>query len=260
MKILKSMIVVTLLVLVLAPVASAQTRFAQIYEITVKPGQGETFQRFAKAMIEASNKASSPVTWNMFQVAFGKSGQTYRVVIPFEKWGDRDGWPQEDVLVKAFGEEKAREIWGWNAASVENVATSVWEYLEDGSSNLQPDSGMAKFYDVTIREVKRGREDEYRAMQRKWKKAYEAEGKPSVYRSVLRYGGTPDVTFLRAQAFDKWSEQDEQDNIGIIQKHLGEEEWLIIRDTMQEILVRVEHFVSAHRPDLSRPQSAPTTN
>lgn len=259
MKVLKCVMVAVVLTLVVAPLASAQSGFQQVIEIKVEAGQGETFEKFAKAMVEAANKVSSPVTWNMFQVAVGKSSPTYRVVIPFEKWGDRDGWPQ-DVLGKAYGEEKAAEIWRWYAASVENVTARIWEQLEDGSSNVQPDAGVAKFYSVHIREVKRGQQNEYRSLQRKWKAAYEAEGKPSVIRSVQVFGEAPNVTFRRAQAFNKWSEWDAQSNENIMRKHHGEAEWLTIRDTMRDILVREQRFVSAHRPDLSRPQSASTTN
>jgi hypothetical protein len=35
---------------------------------------------------------------------------------------------------------------------------------------------------------------------------------------------------------------------------------MTIRDTMQDILVREQRFVSAHRPDLSRPERSSTTN
>ena len=89
--------------------------------------------------------------------------------------------------------------------------------------------------------------------------AYEKAGKPVVTRSVLTYGESVNTIFRRAQAFDSWAEQDEGGNQEVLRKMYGDE-WDVILETLQEIVVRTDKFVSVYRPDLSRMETPATTN
>lgn len=259
MKSLKGLIVLTLLSFVIAPVVLAQpTQFQEVIEVKVKPGYEETYENLIKMYMEASEKTSNPILWMTFRSDIGKSGPIYRIVLPFNKWGERDAWP-DSVIKKGLGEEKAKQAAKMRAASVESVTTRIWEHLEDGSSNVPTETKIANFYQVTIREIAPNKVDEYRNLQRKFKAAYDKAGKPVVMRSVLVYGESQNSTFRRSEAFDKWAEGDEGGVEQILADMYGDE-WNVMLDTLGEIVIRTENFVSAYRPDLSRVEAPATTN
>ncbi len=241
----------------------AQARFQQTVEVKVKPGHERAYESYLKKVIEAADKIKSPLGWNTFFVAVGKQSPTYRVALSFDKWADRDRWPNgpQEMLAKAFGEQEASRIDREGRLGIESVMIRIWERLHDGSSFPGTGDRLAKFYGVTIRHVKPAMVPEFRSLQRKFKGAYEASReKMSVTRFVLRFGEGQDSTFRLTEPFDTWAEIDGWRNSEIIGEHLGEEEIELVGRTMTAAIWKQERFVSAHRPGLSRAAPGSTTN
>lgn len=239
----------------------AAAQFQQLVEVQVKPGHEVAYEEYLKKIGEAADETGSPMSWSTFSVAVGKSGSTYRVALPFEKWGDRDGWlGVREVLVKAYGENEGTKIYTAGGAHVANISSRIWEVIEDGTANPQTGTNVSAFYDVRIAYVKSDMVAEYRGLLRRLKSAYEnADSKPSVTRWVLRFGDGPRRTFRRTQPFDSWSERDSWNVGDLIRAQFGADAQLLF-DRATSAVWKSEHFVSAHRPDLSRTATSSTSN
>ncbi len=254
-KLLFLMVVVSLV----AVPASAQ--FQQLIEFQVKPGHEIAFENYIKKIGEAADKIGSPMSWSTFNVAVGKSGSTYRVALPFEKWGDRDKWQGgRQVLVEAFGEEEGSKIYSEGSSHAASSSSRIWEVIDEGTANPQTGSALSPYYEVTIRWVKPEMVAEYRGLLRRFKSAYEAaEGKPSVTRWGLRFGTGQGTIFRRTQPFDSWSDRDGWNAGDLINAQFGPDAPLLF-ERLTSAVWKTEHFVSAHRPDLSRTATSSTSN
>lgn len=254
-RVLFGMLVVSLI----AVPAAAQ--FQQLIEVQVKPGHELGYESFLKKIAEAADKTGSPVSWSTFQVAVGKPLATYRIGLLFNTWAERDSWqavPQ--MLAEAFGEQEGMKIFSEGASHMEGSSTRIWEVIDEGTANPQTGTEVAPFYEVTIRWVKPEMVSEYQGLLRRFKTAYEnAEGNPSVTRWVLRFGSYENVTFRRTQPFDSWSERDGWNPVDHINAQFGPDAPLLM-ERLSAAVWKSEHFVSAHRPDLSRTAPAATSN
>ena len=238
--------------LALAPTMEAQAQFQQIYEVKVRPGGEEAYEALLERLVTAAEQTASPTRWLAFEVVAGKPVPLYRIVLPFEKWADRDAWDGVRGLLRAaYGDAEAKRIWEQSQAAVERVTSHIWQSLPDSDSN--PRDTIASFYDVYVREVRAGTEREIRGLHREFKKAYDAApSKPSVSRSVLVFGTNQGLVFRRSSAFDRWAEMDDAEARQMLGVHFGAERAGAMVDTVRRSAVWTEHFVSAFRPDLSR--------
>ena len=211
---------------------------------------------------EAADETNSPMTWVLVQVATGKPSVTYRVVLGFNEWAERDQWGTvEGVLTEAFGEEEAARIHRSGNLGIVSERSRIWELLDDGSSNLPTGNEVANFYQVQIRHVAREMVPAYREIQRQWKEAYEEAGDgPAVARWILRYGEDAGIVFRRTQPFNTWAERDSTRGQEILIEHFGEEGRRLQIEALGDMYVRTETFVSAYRSDLSRTAPGPTSD
>jgi len=238
----------------------AQTRFVQIIEIQVAPAHQTGFENMAMKIKEAADEVESPVTWNMFQVVAGQPSPTYHVTLGFDTWAVRDQWGEvPEMLTEAFGEREAGQVLRDGRIGIVNEVSRIWERLPDGSSNVR--TSTANYYMVTVRHVRRDMVPEYRELQRTWKTAYEAatDG-PTVGRAILRVGEGSGATFFRAAAFDTWAERDSNRGAEALVEQLGEEGNRLTLEARDRAVERQETFIVAHRPDLSRAATAPTSD
>ncbi len=254
-KLLFLMVVVSLVAM------PAAAQFQQLIEFQVKPGHEIAFENYIKKIGEAADKMGSSMSWSTFSVAVGKPGSTYRIGLPFEKWGDRDAWEgARQVLVEAFGEQEGSKIYSEGGSHVASSSSRIWEVIDDGTANPQTGSEVAAFYDVTIAYVKPEMVAEYRGLLRRFKSAYEnAEGKPSVTRWVLRFGNGQRSTFRRTRPVDSWSERDGWYGGDLIRAQFGADAPLLF-ERLGSAVWKSEHFVSAYRSDLSRTATPSTSN
>lgn len=250
-----------LMVIVSLVAMPAAAQFQQLIEFQVKPGHEIAFENYIKKIGEAADKMGSPMSWSTFSVAVGKPGSTYRIGLPFEKWGDRDAWQGgRQLLAEAFGEQEGSKIYSEGGSHVTSSSTRIWEVIDDGTANPQTGTEVSPFYEVTIRWVKPEMVAEYRGLLRRFKSAYEnAEAKPSVTRWVLRFGTGQGTTFRRTQPFDSWSDRDGWNPPDIISAQFGPDAPLLF-ERLTAAVWKNEHFVSAYRSDLSRTATSSTSN
>jgi hypothetical protein len=261
MKTLSIVAVAVMLSLALAPAVDAQG-FTQILEVKVKQGYIQAYEDFVKKLIEGHDKAKSPSLWVGYSVVMGKPGGTYRFVRNFEKWADLDNrMGNMEALTVAFGEKEAQRILTEGRRATESVFDRTYRYLPEATANAPEGGSQAKFYDVTIRTVRRDMSPEYWIVLGKYKEGYEASPrKPIVYRSVLVHGPSDGTVFFRSVPFNTWAERDEFGANQLLADYFGADEWRSIGDTARKARMGAEHFVSQYRPDLSREPSESPTN
>ena len=244
------------------PTSFAQTRFQQVIEIQVAPVHQQAFENFAMKVKEAAGEIESPMSWTMVQVTVGKPEATYRVVLGFDAWAERDQWGTvQSVLTEAFGEQEAAQILRAGRGGIVSETSRIWELLEDSSSHLRVGSQPANFYTVAIRHVRPEMVPEFREIQRGFKAAFEpvSDG-PSFARWILRVGEGSGTTFRRTQPFDTWAERGTGRGGQILIEHQGEEGRRLNLETLRRAVEKMDIFVSAHRPDLSRLAASPTSD
>ncbi len=241
----------------------AQDRFEQMVEVKVKPSYEQSYESYLKKVIEAANKIESPLGWNTFFVVVGKQSPTYRIALSFDKWADRDQWPNgpQEMLVQAFGEKEASRIDREGHVGIESVTVQIWERLDDASSFPETGGRLSNFYGNTVRHVKLEMAPDYRSALRNLKGAYAVSSeKPTVTRFLLRFGEGQGSTFRLTEPFNTWSEMDGWRNAEIVRENLSEEDREFNSRTMTAALWKLERFVTAHRPDLSRAALGSTIN
>ena len=242
--------------------STATAQFQQMVEVHVKPGSDLVFEEYMKKVVEGANKVNSAAYWNVFSVAVGKQTPTYRIGLGFSKWGERDAWSAgpRQILTEAFGEEEGTRIYQRGASAIEKSTGVVWRLLDDMSANLDSASGVAPFYQVTIRWVDPSRLEQYRGLLRRFKSAYDVDdSKPIVSRWVLHYGNDRNTVFRRSQPFDSWADLDAWDAAAKLGAHFGPD-WPLMLHQLRSMVHKEEFFVVGHRPDLSRPRGATTSN
>jgi len=232
--------------------SGAGAQYQEIYEVELRPDGVEKFEHLLARLGAAAEETASARRWMTFEVVTGKSMPTYRIVIPFTKWAERDSWESmRNVLSGAYGDDEAARLWKDAQRATESSTSQLWQHLPDSDSH--PRTTVADFYDVYVREVRAGTESEIRDLHRKFKQAYdEAPSQPSVTRSVLVFGRNQGLVFLRAEAFDRWADKDDAEARGILGAHFGADDSRAMVDTVRGAAVWTDHFVSRLRRTLSR--------
>ncbi len=230
----------------------SSAQYQEVYVVSVRPGSEAAFEKVFGSLREAADKTDGSLEWLVFEVVTGKTAPTYRIVVPFAAWEQRDRWRgARQLLSAAFGADAGGRLWSRAHEGVESIETEVWQALPDSDSH--PRSEVANFYEVYVREVRAGTEREIRDLHRKFKQAYDvAPSRPSVARSVLVYGRNQGLVFRRASAFDRWADLDNAEARAILSSHFGAEASRAMVDTVRAAAVWTDHFVTALRRDLSR--------
>jgi hypothetical protein len=263
MKGLKSVALVLILLFVLAPFAVSQDRpsqYLQLISFTVRPGAAPQFEDFVKKVVDAANKVGVAQTWRGGQVELGGPSNTYIFALPFEKWGDRDGWSMFPAyLNEAYGDKEAANIIRVGNAAISSVDSEVHVLLAELTTGLEGAVEPSQFVFVRRSEVRREMEPEYRLFLAKVKEAQEqaSDGRRSIRRvSVV---GQSNI-YTSATPFNNWSERDTGTSfMELMGKAHGEEEAVQLLDSVMRSVRRSETFVWRYRPDLSRPTAGAAT-
>lgn len=236
--------------------AAAGPRWQQIIEVNVKPGMEMVYENYVKKIVAAAVKGKGKVSWTTFSVMVGKPGGTYRIVLTFNTWAERDSWGDVgEMLTKAFGQVEAERLMKEGGGATERSVSEVWENLPALGTN----AGMAaanaappNFYRVVVTRVGPSSSAAYEALLAKFKPAYDAAAnKPVIARSVLRYGAASGSTYRRSQEFNSMSDLDAQIAAGSpLPAHFGAE-WQAMSDELNRVTVTRQEFISARRAELS---------
>ena len=263
MKVSKSLIVVLFLILALSATVMAQnspSQFLTVVTFTVNSGAGVQFEEYIKKIKEGAEKVGAPQTWGTSQIAFGGPGNTYRIVLQFDKWGELDAWKQgSEILEEAYGADEAAKILRSGSMAIASSETSISRLLPDLSYNVDSLT-PAPMYQIRLSRVKRDMQDEYRGFIAKLNEARKKAGdRRHVIRRVSVLGRS--TMYYSAVPMEKWSERDDREGVWeMIEKAHGANETRRLQETLQACIEESEVFVVTVRPDLSRSSTADTSN
>jgi hypothetical protein len=260
----RMMCLVVPFVLLSASLSSAQTpsRYQQVYEVAVRPGQELVYENYVKKLVAAADKAGAKTYWTSYVVTLGKPSPTYRVALNFNSWADRDAWATiPGMLAKAYGQPEAERLMKEGSSAIERSVIEVWENQPGASANTG--GTVATIGNVVRAQIVRvdpAKVADYEAMTVKFKPAYDAAaGKPVITRSVLRVGANSGYTFRRVQQVSTMSELDGPTGPELLQKFFGAQ-WAAMGAELNAMVTFRQEFISARRADLSRRPPATTSS
>lgn len=251
-------------VLLSAALSSAQgpSRYQQVYEVSVKPGQELVYENYVKKLVAAADKVGAKTYWTSYVVTLGKPSPTYRVALNFSSWADREAWSTiPGMLAKAYGQPEAERLMKEGSGAIERSVLEVWEHLPGASANQGGGPVPAgNFVRAQIVRVDPSKASDYEAMTATFKPAYEAAaGKPVIGRWVLRVGANSGYTFRRVEQVGKMSDFDGPSGPQLLQNFFGAQ-WAPTSAQLNAMVTFRQEFISTRRLDLSRTPAASTNS
>lgn len=231
--------------------------FIEVVTVTVKPSAVSEYEDYVKKIVAGATKVgASPQTVLTHQPTLGGPGYTYEIVLPFNNWGELDGWgaiPQ--ILSKAYGDVQGAAILKAGRGAIERSQTAVYRLLRNLSS---PRLTSTTFVQLIVTQVDPGMTSDYERYLAKLKAALDQmPGTPTTLRWVSSQGAAS--TYVTAQFFNKWAERDGAPAVGeALRKAYGEAEARHVLEAGARAVRNRVFYVAAFRPDLSR-TPAPAT-
>lgn len=264
MKRVRSVSLVLVPILGLSSLVAAQSQpseFLYMTTVTVKPSAVGEYEDYVKKIIAGANKIGAAEIILGFNLTLGGPGNTYVFALPFNKWGEVDGWiGPTQILVKAYGEVEAAKIMKAGRTAVEKSESSAYRLQADLSTKLRAfDPSLHSLINYVRTEVEPEMASAYELYLAKLKAAQEqAPNAPTSIRRVSVHGTSS--VYVSAQLYSKNSERDNWPNPGeLLRKTYGEAEGHHLIETSARCIRNREIWVLAYRPDLSRPTAAKAT-
>jgi len=243
-----------------APLLAQEGEFTHVTWVTVKPGMTAEFEDYAKKISAGFAKVNDPRAISAYSLAMGGTGRTYAFARTFKKWGELDAdltIPQ--ILAKAYGDVEGAKISKAGSSAIESSETRVSRTIPELSRSGPSGGGTAAYVFVVRTEVEPSMARTYRKYMDKLKAAEDKHDPSPVTRRVSVLGDAQVWSSIRF--FNKWAERDALMSPGeAMNKAYGEAEAREIADMAAGCIRNRTIYVLAHRPDLSRPGTAPTTN
>src|SRR5262249_21922849 len=135
-------VAVVLVVLAWSLVAQTQAQnkpaqFLQLTITTVKPSAINDYEEFVKKLNAARDKTPGSPAVSVYAVNLGGPAFTFYTVTEWEKWVDREKFPNGgQMLTKAYGEAEAARLQKLQRDAIVNQRSEVYAY--DGDASLNP--------------------------------------------------------------------------------------------------------------------------
>ena len=153
-------VAVVLVVLAWSLVAQTQTpnkpaQFLQLTITTVKPSAINDYEEFVKKLNAARDKTAGSPAVAVYAVNLGGPAFTFYTVTQWEKWADREKFPNGgQMLTKVYGEAETARLQKLQRDAIVNQRTEVYAYDADSSLHWRhrhrPRSAGSQLHHVAI--------------------------------------------------------------------------------------------------------------
>jgi hypothetical protein len=241
-----------------APAKPAQ--FQQITTITVRPAALTDFEDVTKKINAARDKTPGAQRVLTYAVNLGGPRLTFIQLTPFEKFADREKWPNgNDMLTKVYGAAEATRLVKTLRDAVANQRSEVFGYQADQSTNTTAYSeAPSAFLSMQRTELAPEFAGEYANYQRKVKIAQEKAGDRRV---IIRRNNTYGTGFtaLATTRLEKLSDRDANNpNLGeAMRKAFGDAEATQLQPLANHAVRSRQTLLLNYRADLSHPKATP---
>jgi hypothetical protein len=267
MRLARALAVAVLLALVLGVVAQAQqqskpAQFLQLTITTVRPSGVNDYEEFIKKANAARDKTTGSPAQLVYAVNLGGSPFTYYTITQWEKWADREKFPNfGQMMTKVYGQAEAARLQKMQRDAIVQLRTEVFAY--DGSASLNPKvfDPPAAFINLQRTELQPGLAAAYASALAKLKNAEEKAGDK---RTIIRRNAIQGEAFVRYQAvqMEKLSDRDAQNPNAAdsMRKIYGDAEATQIQDTLNRAIKSRQQVFLAYRADLSKPKTTTSSS
>jgi len=250
---------VVLVVLAWSLVAQTQAQnkppqFVQLTITTVKPSAINDYEEFVKKLNAARDKTAGSPAVAVYAVNLGGPAFTFYTVTQWEKWADREKFPNGgQMLTKVYGEAETARLQKLQRDAVVNQRTEVYAYDADASLNPKVADPPSAFINLQRTELLPEMAGAYATALAKLKNAEEKAGDK---RTIIRRNEIQGGAFVRYQAvlINKLSDRDVQNpNAGdSLRKIYGNAEATQVQETLNKAIRNRTQVFLAYRADLSK--------
>lgn len=241
-----------------APAKPAQ--FLQVTTLTLRPAAVTDYEDTIKKINAARDKTPGAQRVLTYAVTLGGARLTLVQITPFEKFGDREKWPNgNDMLTKVYGAAEATRLVKTLRDAVANQRTEVFGYQADQSTNANMYSETpSAFLNMQRTELAPEFAGEYANYQRKVKIAQEKAGDRRV---IVRRNNTYGTGFtaLAITRLAKLSDRDATNpNVAeAMRKAFGDAEAAQLQPLANHAVRSRQTLLLTYRADLSHPKATP---
>src|ERR1700757_2339419 len=141
MRLARALAIAALLALVLGAVAQAQKQskpaeFLQLTITTVRPSAVNDYEEFVKKANAARDKTPGSPRVLVYAVNLGGPGFTYYQLTEWEKWADREKFPNfGEMLTKVYGQAEAARLQKIQRDAIVQQRSEVFAFNANASLN-----------------------------------------------------------------------------------------------------------------------------
>ena len=245
--------------------AQAQTppkpaQFLQVATVTLRPAGVTDYEDAMKKINAARDKTPGAQRVLTYAVTLGGPRLTLIQITPFEKFADREKWPNgNDMLTKVYGAAEATRLVKTLRDAVANQRTEVFDYQADQSTNpgMYSETPSA-FLHMQRTELAPELAGEYGNYQRKVKIAQEKAGdRRVIIRRQNTYG--TGFTALAITRLEKLSDRDATtpNFAEAMRKAFGDAEAAQLQPLANHAVRARQTLLLTYRADLSHPKATP---
>ena len=115
--------------------SATPSKFSEVREYHVRPGQGSQFRAAVGRIFDATQKTKWPVKYGWYRLASGGKEGTFVLILPHDNWADFEDNPQvkpfREMLKDAFGQPETDAIVDELNSSIGGASTSVIQFRPD---------------------------------------------------------------------------------------------------------------------------------
>jgi hypothetical protein len=137
-----------------APAQGKPPQFIQVTTTNVKPAAVPDYEDYLKKQLAARSKTPGAQMTTVYALTLGGPGNTYLIATPFEKWADREKWPNNlEMLTKVYGQAEANRLLKSVRDATEHQETEVFAYNANASVNAKVFDPPAPFVNIQMNEL-----------------------------------------------------------------------------------------------------------
>jgi hypothetical protein len=262
MRFLRTLAIAVVLVLVwsIAAQAQAQTKPAQFVQLTVttvRPSAINDYEDFLKKQNAARDKTPGSPRVVVYAVNLGGPGFTFYAFTGFEKWADREKFPNGgEMMTKVYGQAEAARLQKIQRDAITQQRSEVFAYNANSSLNPKVNDPPAAFMNLQRNELQPELAAAYATAMTKTKNAQEAAGDK---RTIMRRNSVQGAGFVNTVTtyFAKLGDRDlPNPNLGeALRKMYGDAEAAQIQDISNRAIRNRQQIFLGYRADLSHPKA-----
>ena len=245
--------------------AQAQNKpvqFVQLTVTTIRPAAVTDYEDFLKKLNAARDKTPGAPAVLTYAVNLGGPGFTYYAFTGFEKWADREKFPNGgEMLTKVYGQAEAARLQKTQRDAIAQTRSEVFAYTANASLNPRANDPPAAFMNLQRNELQPNMAAAYATAITKITTAQQKAGDK---RTIIRRNSVQGLGFTNygVTLINRLSDRDATNpNLGeALRKAYGDAEAAQIQDVVNAAVRNRQQVFLNYRADLSHAKATPSSS